>query len=108
LLLLTWIALAFFLFVVGGSAVHVTIRAFGTFRTLGAVTHAIGEKLEMVARGADDASRRAAGLAEGGERLARAVASLAESRAQLAVLLKELGRARRAFDGVRGAVYGKS
>jgi hypothetical protein len=108
LLLLTWIALVFFLFVVGGSAVHAGIRAFGTYRTLGAVTHAIGEKLEMVARAADDAARRAVGLSEGGERLARALASLAESRAELAVLLKELARARRAFDGVRGVVYGKS
>jgi hypothetical protein len=107
-LLLTWIALVLFLFAVGGSAVHAGIRAFRAFRTLGAVTHAIGEKLDMVARSADDAAGRAAGLSEGGERLAQASASLAESRAQLAVLLREIARVREAFDGVRGVVYGKS
>jgi hypothetical protein len=107
-LLLTWVALVFFLFAVGVTAVHAGLRAFRAVRTFGSAVGAVGEKLEMVTRSADDAAKHTAGLSEGGERLARALASLAESRAQLSVLLKEIARVRRAVDGVRGVLYGKS
>jgi hypothetical protein len=106
-LVLTWIALAFFLLATAAGALHAGLRAWRSFKTFGAVTASLAGALDRVARGADEAARKAAGLSGGTERLSHELAALAESRAQLAVLLGALARARGALDGLRGVVYGR-
>jgi hypothetical protein len=106
-LVLTLIALAFFLVAVGAAVVHAGIRALEAFRAFGASASALDERLTIVADGADEAARRAAGLKEGSTRLQAALASFGDSRAELGLLLRELGRVREALDGVTGAVYGR-
>jgi len=108
MLLLTWVALVFFLFAVGVTAVRAGIYGWRAFKKVGAAAASAGDKLEMVLRSADDVAERAARLPEGSERLARALASLAVSRAELGLLLSAVARVRRTVDGVTGFVYGKS
>jgi hypothetical protein len=104
---LTWIALAFFLFAVTIGAVQAIREGFRLFRALGAAGRSIGSSLEAVMRSADEVADRLERLQRATERLDRRLDRLSQSRAELAVLMRAFGDVRRSVTGVRALVLGR-
>jgi hypothetical protein len=99
-----WIALAFLLLVTGVGGWHVVREGLAFWRTLKAFTALIGRAGDVLARRADELSRKAAGAGDRVERLTAATERLSRSLAYARIVLGAAVSARAAFAGVRGRV----
>jgi hypothetical protein len=93
---LVWLALAFFLLALAGSAAHAARSGWRLFKQLGRSGEAIADAVEDVARRAEETARLAERLAAGDDLPAR-LARLRADRARLALLLHAWGEARSAL-----------
>jgi hypothetical protein len=99
-----WIAGAFALVAVLGSAALLGLRALRTWRTFRAFSKAAGDALDAVMTAANAAEAHATSAAAGAERLAAATARLQESRSELSLIQAAAAEFSATLARVRGVV----
>src|SRR5579885_423364 len=99
-----WIAVAFFVVALVGSASYAATRAWRLWKTFRSVSGAATEGLARVSASAAAAEAHAVGLSGGSEQLAAATERLREALAELAVIRAAAAEPRALLAGLRGSV----